>query len=227
MDNYNKKRKLVLCERCKENEAVCIWDSHGEYYGCDVCEKCCAELADVKQKESKNKPMRRKADPFYDIKYASLFMMYAFVAMLTWAFRDPHINYSEIFKLNNLLSFLCLTAFGHISALVLSYNKRKRKLHSILVIGLEISIGILGACATFDNRFKYDSLSIITIVCLNITIAVAISLLIIQNKKRINECIPTWLRITIVVAGTLSSLIAMTLISIKDMIELNMFPFRE
>ena len=214
-----------MCERCKENEAVCIWDLHGEYYECNVCEKCCSELAKSRQEVCKNKPMRRKADPFCDVKYASLCLLYVFVAMLTWAFRDPHINYLEIFKLDNLLSFFCLTALGHFSTLLLSYNKKESKVYFVLIIGLEIICGIFGACAVFNNRFKWDFLSIVTIICLTITVVIAISLLIIQKIRKTHECMPAWLKCTVIMIGFVSAMIAMILISIKDMIEQDMFGF--
>ena len=216
-------RKIILCERCKENEAVCIWDLHGEYYGCNVCEKCCSKLTEERRQICSGKPLRTKADPFFDIKYASLFLLYAFIATLAWSFRAPHINYLKIFELNNFLSFICLTSFGHISALLLSYNKRKRKIHSALAIGLEVLFGVFGACAIFENRFAYDLSSVIIIICLTIILAITIFLLIMQKSRKINKRIPSWLRIMLIMVGFISALVAMFLISIKDMMELNMF----
>lgn len=82
---------FIVCERCKEYEAVCIWDLHGEYYERNLCEVCCSELAKEKQKTCRSNPMRRKADPFFDVKYGTLYLIYSFVALLVWSFRGRRI----------------------------------------------------------------------------------------------------------------------------------------
>lgn len=219
-----KEHNFIVCERCKKNEAVCIWDLHGEYCGCDVCAVCCSELTKEKQKKCGDNPMRKKTNIF-DIKYGVLYLVSMFIFLLTWSFRDPYLNYLKIFKLEIFLSFACVTASAHVAALVLAYNKRKRKIQKILTVGLEIFFGLFSVCAVFSSRFKFNAMSIAIIVCL---VALFIDIIILFFKERAaikkDDVSNNSINVLIIVGFQLIG-IGMLLLAIRDGMELKTFPF--
>lgn len=215
----------ILCERCKEYEAVCIWDLQDEYYGRNICDICCSELTKKRQKICRSNPMRRKSDPFRDINYAIVYLAYIGAALLIYAFCDLHWSYLKIFRLETFLSFACLTLLGHFSVAYLSHNKKKRKIHIVMIAVWDILFGLFGACATFSNRFRFDAMSVIIIASLILFIANIAALLFVKLAIKKGRQVPNNLITGLIITGFALSVIAMFLLAIRYMVEMEMLHF--
>ena len=178
-----KKYYYISCARCNENEAVCKWDLRGEYHGSHICEKCCVELTNEQKTQESKMTFREKATKVNSAKVLALYMLLCAIAIVIIYLRNPNIDYFSIFEYDNLMTFIFLTAYGHIFALLAVYLKTWNKLiDKLYAIIFELLNGLMGVYIILSNKLVFDLKGIFVLISVILGM-VGSTMLMIFHKK--------------------------------------------